>query len=973
MSDTKELKNPFQATLNLPQTSFSIRAMAGETEPKILQRWADENIYEKAVEKTGEKSYVLHDGPPYANGNIHLGTTLNKCLKDFVTKSKRMAGFHVPYVLGWDCHGLPIEFKMMKEQGIEQSSAVVDRVAFKKLCRDYASKWIDVQREEFKDLGVIADWTKPYITMDPAYEAEILRSFATFIEKGYIERKGKTVPWCASCQTVLAGAEIEHKDRKDPSCYILFALENNAARKTFPFAFEKNPNLTINLLIWTTTPWTIPLNRAVVLHPEAVYVVLQGRTPNEAFVVAKVLADKICQLLELPKIELAEFDSVVLKGKPLHHPLDASLHVPVILDGGVLLGDGTACVHSAPGCGPEDYIMGLKNNLEIYSPLSVDGKYTKGINPQELEGMSITDGQWWVLKKLAEADRLMRKDSITHAYPHCWRCRNGLMFRATDQWFCSLQKNEIVQKAVAATEHIEFIPDWGKQRLQGFVQTRSEWCISRQRHWGTPIPAITCNICLKACLDASFVKKVADQVEKEGIEFWDRMSVIELVRLGLLPEDFSCSCGKNADFTKFTLERDILDVWFDSGVSSYAVLRKDERLHFPADLYLEGSDQHRGWFQSSLFCSLVINDAPYAKKILTHGYVVDEKKMKMSKSIGNVIAPQDIIKKYSRDIVRLWVASSAYENDIIISDKILNNLAEVYRKIRNTCRFMISNLYDFDLDKDTVGYKELWALDQYILGKLYQLSEEIQKEYEQFHFSTVIQLINNFCTNDLSSEYLDILKDRLYCEAPTATARRSAQTAMYTILDQLAHLMAPMLSFLAEEVSDHYMKNKSGSIHLRTIPLLENVWDVLTQETGLHQDMAGLTVPFIMEQAWQKMQLLRTVVNKELEVLRQQGIIRQSMEAQVTLYLEEIGEVGDALKFLFDYVEKREGLGRFLQDWFIVSSVTLKKDKADLKATDVSWIYVEASKAEGEKCPRCWQWRTQVDNRGLCLRCAERA
>ncbi|MBM3886686.1 isoleucine--tRNA ligase, partial [Candidatus Dependentiae bacterium] len=907
---------------------------------------------------------------PYANGNIHLGTTLNKCLKDFVTKSKRMAGYHVPFVLGWDCHGLPIEFKMMKELGIEQSSAVTDRVAFKKLCRDYANKWIEVQRSEFKDLGVVADWTKPYITMDPAYEAEILRSFATFIAKGYIERKGKTVPWCASCQTVLAGAEIEYKERKDPSCYILFALEDAAARKTFPFVFEKNPNLTINTLIWTTTPWTIPLNRAVVLHPEAVYVVLQGRTPNEAFIVAKELADKICQTLELPRIELAEFDSVVLKGKPLHHPLDSALLVPVILDETVALTDGTACVHSAPGCGPEDYLMGLKNNLEIYSPLSVDGKYIKGINPQELEGMSITDGQWWVLKQLTESDRLMKKDSIKHSYPHCWRCRNGLMFRATDQWFCSLQKNNIVKQAVDATEQINFVPDWGKNRLQAFVQTRSEWCISRQRHWGTPIPALACGDCGNAYLNDSFVMKVADHVEKEGIEFWDRMSGPELARLGLLDKDFACSSCRNKDLTRFILERDILDVWFDSGVSSYAVLRKDERLRFPADMYLEGSDQHRGWFQSSLFCSLIVNDAPYATSILTHGYVVDEKKMKMSKSVGNVIAPQDIIKKYSRDILRLWVASSAYENDIVISDKLLENLAEVYRKIRNTCRFMISNLYDFDVNKDAVGYENLWALDQYILGKFYQLDEEIQKEYALFHFSAVVQLMNNFCTNDLSSEYLDILKDRLYCEEPTSKARRSAQTVMYTILDQLTHLMAPLLSFLAEEVSDHYMKDKKESIHLRIIPMLENVWDMVTHETGVHQDLVGLTVPLIMERAWQGLQQMRTVVLKELEMLRQQGIIRQSMEAKVSLYIEEIGEQGEALKFLFDYVEKREGLHRFLQDWFIVSAVTLKKDKVSLKATDASWIYVDACKAEGEKCPRCWQWRTKVDTRGLCNRCA---
>lgn len=948
----KENKNLFQATLNLPQTTFSIRALAAETEPKILQQWADEKIYEKSMIKKRGKSFLLHDGPPYANGNIHLGTTLNKCLKDFVTKSKRMAGFDVPYVLGWDCHGMPIEYKLMKEMGLTQSSAITDRIGFKKMCREYASNWIEVQKGEFKDLGVVADWTKPYKTMDPAYEASTLRAFATFIEEGYIERKGKTVPWCGTCETALAGAEIEYKDRKDPSCYILFALEDTAARKTFPFAFEKNNELTINLLIWTTTPWTIPLNRAVVLHPEAVYVVLQGRTPNEGFVVAKALADVVCKTFDLPRIELAEFDSIVLKGKLMHHPLTPELKVPVILDGTVALTDGTACVHSAPGCGPEDYLMGIKNNLEIYSPLTSDGKYTSEINPAELAGTPIADGQWWVLKKLAELGRLMHKASITHSYPHCWRCRNGLMFRATDQWFCSLQKNDLVKQAVDATEATSFIPAWGKNRLQAFVQTRSEWCISRQRQWGVPIPAILCQ-CGKATLTAGIVSGVADQVEKEGIEFWDRMTPPELGKLGIVPQGFACHACANTDLSTFTMERDILDVWYDSGVSNYAVLRKDDRLHFPADLYLEGSDQHRGWFQSSLFCSLIVNKAPYAKTILTHGYVVDANKQKMSKSLGNVIAPQELIKKYSRDIVRLWAASSAYENDIVISDKLLENLAEVYRKIRNTCRFMLSNLYDFDITKDAVALSDLWAIDSYALDKLTHLDAEVRAEYDQYHFSAVMQLINNFCANDLSSEYLDILKDRLYCEGPTTVARRSAQTTMYMILDHLTHLMAPVLSFLAEEVAGHYLKNKTESIHLQLFPSLSG---------ALKQEAKAAT--------WQAMSQLRAVVLKELEGLRQHGVIRQSMEAQVSLYLDINSEQGKAVHALLQTVESREGAGRFMCDWFIVSSVTIKRECGSLRATDAAWIFVEAAKADGEKCPRCWQWRVEHDERGLCGRCA---
>ncbi|MFH0898055.1 MAG: isoleucine--tRNA ligase, partial [bacterium] len=857
------------------------------------------------------------------------------------------------------------------------------------MCREFATKWIDIQRQEFKNLGCVAEWDKPYITMNPTYEASILRAFAKFVEQGYIERKGKTVPWCMSCQTVLAAAEIEYKDRKDPSLYVKFLVDRDVISKVFPIVYEQTPDLETSFLIWTTTPWTLPLNRAVALNPTATYVLLQGRQPNEAFIVGQELADIVCKNLEIEKKILAEGEASVFAGIKIHHPIVPNLYVPIILDDTVQLTEGTACLHSAPGCGPEDYLMAIKHGLEIFSPLSADGRYTKGIAPQELEGMLITDGQIWVLKYLTAQGSLVYKKSITHSYPHCWRCRNGLMFRATDQWFCNLDKNNLVQKVLSEIKNITFIPEWGRTRLDAFIGNRTEWCISRQRNWGVPIPAVLCDVCGHAFLDANFIKKIADKVAQDGIEFWDLQTPEKLVKDGALPQDFACAKCHNNDVTKFRLDRDILDVWFDSGVSHYAVLAQDKRLGVPCDLYLEGSDQHRGWFQSSLLCAMVLHGKSQTKAILTHGFTVDKNKNKMSKSLGNVVAPQEVIDRYSRDILRLWVASSDFENDIVYSEQFVNNVAEVYRKIRNTCRFMISNLYDFDLKKDAVTFERMFKIDQYILARLYDVREQIIRDYNNYYFAGVVQTLNNFCANDLSAMYLDILKDRLYVEKPDSRLRRSGQTAMFHILDMLTHLMAPILSFVAEEVSDFYIQNKKDSIHLSVFPEALDVWKTAFMEKqrshvkNLYWVKEGSTEIAAEAQhtaSWLLLEELRTVVLKAIEEKRKQDVVRHSLESKVTLFIAQQGDDGayECLQAFMQELSQTEDVNRFFKDWFIVSQFSFAPNLTGLDSTSLPWVFVKVEHADGTKCPRCWQWdqAVQADEttppaQALCRRCKE--
>jgi isoleucyl-tRNA synthetase len=941
---TKNSKNKYKDTLNLPHTDFSIRANAYNKEPELLKKWDEDGVHEKVSKrgKTGE-TFIVFDGPPYANGHIHMGTAANKTLKDIVAKSRRMAGYYVPFKPGWDCHGLPIEQKVIGEK------KDVDPQVIKKACRKFANKWIDIQRKEFKNIGILGDWENPYITMDPSYEASIVRSFSRFIKDGYIERKNKTVPWCSTCRTVLATAEIEYQDRKDPSIYIFFPVEIEDGKKLFAKAYKKYSDLDVGFLIWTTTPWTIPLNRAVVLNPSSHYVLLKGRGSKKAYIIGKDLVDTLCDILELKKEVLGEVHSKDFLGVHVCHPFIEDLNVPVLLDHSVTLNEGTACMHMAPGCGPEDYTLGVQNNIEIFSPLSPDGKYTEGIEPKELEGMSIEDGQIWVIKKLAATETLECKTSVRHSYPHCWRCRKGLMFRATKQWFCNLQKNDLVNAALKEIERVGFVPETGRARLSSTVGNRTEWCISRQRNWGVPIPALHCTECETSFLDAGFVEKVADGVQKDGVEYWDKIAVDEMITNNLLPRNFACKQCKNSDLKKFKKEHDILDVWFDSGVAHYAVAQEDDRFVGTADVYIEGSDQHRGWFQSSLLVSMILQKHSPTKAIVTHGYVVDGKGHKMSKSIGNVIAPEEIIKQYSRDILRLWVASVDYQGDMVVSQDILKTVSEVYRKIRNTCRFLLANLYDFDIKKDAIAIEDMEIVDQYGMHLLYKCVGQMRTAYDQYDINSAFRVLNTFCTTTLSAFYLDVIKDRLYVEKPDGKLRQSAQTVCYHILDALTTHMAPVLSFLAEDIFENYSKNKE-SIHLQTFTDVVDVSEHID-----HND-------------WEDLLWLRSVILRALEEKRSEGVIGHSLDAKVAIYLDTKEKNAKRIHDFFKKLDK-DNIERFFKDLFIVSHVTFAPKASGLNKTDVPGIFVSIDHADGDKCLRCWQWEAEGYNDDLCYRC----
>ena len=787
----KAKKVSFKETLNLPKTEFPLRANAVVNDPIMIKRWEKENVFKKSFEyNAGKEKYILHDGPPYANGHIHLGTAYNKILKDIIAKSQRMMGKHVPVTPGWDCHGLPIELKVTKDTpGLEPKE-------LKERCRAYAQHWVNVQRHEFKELGVLMDWDDPYLTMAPEYEASIIRAFGEFVDQGYIERKNKTVPWCSSCKTVLATAEIEYYDRKDPSIYVLFALEQQAIDIVLPTLKGK----VVYALIWTTTPWTLPLNRAVLLKPKSTYAILKI---NDRYIaVGKELVAKIVHMLKIENKVIAEFisDDLVMQQAQAYHPFVDELTVPLILDHGVALDEGTAFVHCAPGCGPQDYDIGVQHKLEIFSPVGPSGYYQEGIFPAELEGMSIVDAAGWVITKLKEKNALLHKSSIVHSYPHCWRCRNGLIFRATKQWFCDLSKNNLKENALKAINGITMLPKKSKNRLLATVEGRLEWCLSRQRVWGIPITAVLCMQCDYTYINKELIKKVAQEIAKKGIEYWDIVDVKQL-----LPKNFTCPDCQSAEFKK---EVDILDVWFDSGVSHYAVLAKKTSLGFPATIYQEGKDQHRGWFQSSLFTSMVLHGKAPMEIILTHGYTVDKDGRKMSKSLGNVVAPQDMIKKMGTDGLRLWAASVDYGGDLLVSDVVVDNVIQVGRKIRNTCRFLLSNLYDFNIKKDALPLDQLLPIDQYALQQLFEVQQSIRAFYEEYNLSAVFHELADYCTVSLSSFYLDIVKDRLYVEKSDGELRRSTQTACWYILDTLTRLMAPVMSFTAESVSDHYQQDK---------------------------------------------------------------------------------------------------------------------------------------------------------------------
>lgn len=947
----------YKDTLNLPRTDFPIRAQAAIDDPALIERWQKENLYHTSFEHNkGKEKFILHDGPPYANGPIHLGHAYNKILKDIIGKAHRMMGKQAPITPGWDCHGLPIELK------VSQENPGVAPEVLKKKCREYAQHWIDVQKEEFKRLGVLMDWARPYLTMEYGYEGSILEVFGYFVAHGYIERKNKTVPWCFSCKTVLATAEIEYHERKDPSLYVEFSLEKETVEKLF----SKVAGHKVSLLVWTTTPWTLPLNRAVMIHPEAPYAVIDLNNGNYGIVGAQ-LVDKICAMLNIPKqVVMTVSAKELLENKiKVHHPFIDNFTVPVVASDSVGLDEGTACVHCAPGCGPEDYDVGIRNKLEIFSPISPDGLYTKGIVPKELEGMPVTDGQIWVIKKLAERGNLLYKTSIRHSYPHCWRCHHGLIFRATKQWFCDLSREGLKNRTLEAIDtKIKTFPENSVNRLRATVEGRLEWCLSRQRVWGVPIPALICTQCDYTHITPELVDQVAKQVKKEGIEYWDTVPVSDL-----LPKNFSCPTCESTSFIK---EHDILDVWFDSGVSHYAVLRKNPELAFPADVYVEGKDQHRGWFQSSLLTAMVIEKQPPMKTIVTHGYTVDEQGRKMSKSLGNGVAPQEMINQLGTDGLRLWVSTIDASSDVVVSNMLLDNVKEVFRKVRNTCRFLLSNLYDFNGENDALPLDKLLLIDRAALQELYEVNAQVIDAYNTYDLTAVFHALADYCSVNLSAYYLDIVKDRLYVEKADGHLRRSAQTACYYILDTLTKLMAPILSFTAEQVSDLYQKNKKHSIHLQSFVQVQPVWHIMTK--GEPQAVAQpkeRALSLVHEQAWLTLKNMRSAILKALEGLREQGIIKHSLEARVTLYWNDSLKNHAAIKAVLDEL-KHTGQSEkaFFEEYCIVSQVEIAHGADGLMESELPGFFVKAEKARGQKCPRCWRWEESLHEHLLCSRCA---
>jgi isoleucyl-tRNA synthetase len=969
MADTKELgtKVSFKDTLNLPHTDFPIRANGQEQDPAMIQRWTEENLFKKSFDHNqGDTKFVLHDGPPYANGHIHMGHAVNKVLKDFITKSKRMFGNHVPCTPGWDCHGLPIEFK------VSQENPGLSRSELKKACRAYASKWIDVQREEFKKLGVLMDWDNPYLTMNFNYEADTLQAFASFVADNYIERKNKTVPWCIHCQTVLATAEIEYEERKDPSLYVQFPLEQKLIERVFPAIKSHN----VGILIWTTTPWTLPLNRAVMVKPHEQYQVLDVN--GKYILVGAQLADKVCATLGVEKVIVAECNSDDLLWANGHaqHPFQASRLVPIVADVSVDMNEGTAAVHTAPGAGPQDYEVGIKNDLEIYSPVSPDGTYTNEIEPKELVGMSIKDAQSWVITKLIESGLLIHKTSIKHSFPHCWRCHNPLIFRATKQWFFDLEKGGVRNKALQAITQLDMYPEVGRNRLSATIEGRLEWCISRQRVWGVPIPALLCTECDYTHITQEFVDTIAHRVAESGIEYWDDVSVESLI-----PDNFTCPSCNGHSWRK---ETDILDVWFDSGVSHYAVLKQRPELRFPADMYAEGKDQHRGWFQSSLLTSIALNKQAPMHAILTHGFTVDAKGRKMSKSLGNVVSPQEIIDQLGTDGLRMWVASVDYVGDLVISDVLLRNVQEVFRKIRNTCRFLLSNLYDFDIAKDAIPFEQLSLIDQHALIDLFQLNHAILERYKAYDFTAVVHQLGDYCAVDLSSFYLDVIKDRLYVEKADGLLRRSTQTACWYILDTLTKLMAPILSFTAEQISDHYQKNKTQSIHLQNFADLKAVEDFIAHKSmpwvavkdqilmgDAHAAKGSIAYFAQQKERWDLLKTIRSAILKSIEQKRAAGIIKHSLEAHVFICFDSLDEEKRTVlkNFFADLDRSGQGAINFFKEFTIVSQCTITHKTDGLDESIMPGLYIAVDGAQGHKCPRCWQWEVSEHEHNLCSRC----
>jgi isoleucyl-tRNA synthetase len=932
---TNDTMADWKDTLNLPRTGFPMKANLQTAEPAAIERWEATDLYGRLrARRRGAPKFILHDGPPYANGRIHLGTALNKVLKDIIVRSRSMAGFDAPYVPGWDCHGLPIELKVDRELGARKREMSVGD--FRRACRAYADRFVGIMRTDFKRLGVMGGWSDPYLTMNFGYQSAIVRALQRFVEQGMVYKGKKPVHWCIHCRTALAEAEVEYEDHSSPSIFVEFPFSAEAANELA----AKVPELAgrkLSVLIWTTTPWTIPSNLAIAFHPDFVY----GAYPvgHKTVVVAEGLAEQVAATVKRPFGEpVAKFSGRLLEGLQFRHPLYDRPSVGVLADY-VTLDQGTGAVHTAPGHGADDFTTGVRYGLDIYAPVGPGGHFLDEV--ALFGGLRVFDANPKIEAALNERGRLWHHETFSHSYPHCWRCHHPVIFLATSQWFVAMDSTGLREKALDAVRRVTWLPAWGEERMALMLANRPDWCISRQRLWGVPIPAVDCVKCGEAILTAGLASRAADVFAEHGADAWYERPIEEF-----LPEGLACpKCGGR----EFERERDILDVWFDSGSSHEAVLGRSEDLPWPADLYIEGSDQYRGWFQSSLLVGLGTRGrAPY-RSVVTHGFFVDEQGRKMSKSLGNTLEPEEIINKSGAEILRLWTSMVDYREEMRVGKEILARVVESYLKLRNTLRILVANLYDFTPETDAVPIDRLEELDRFALARYADAATRVLEAYEAYDFPVVPQALGNLIAADISAFYVDVSKDRLYTLAPNSPSRRSAQTALFIMADGLARLIAPILPMTADELWRHLPGTRDDSVHLAEFP------------SGLEAlGNADLTA------RWQRLMLLRDAVNVEIERLRKAKVVGKSLEARV-----ELRAAGDLAALLERHRDD-------LPTLFITSDVTLGgaptgAEDSLYRESETSVAAIVVSRAEGVRCDRCWRYVPAVsggaERPGLCPRC----
>jgi isoleucyl-tRNA synthetase len=927
----------YKSTLNLPSTSFPMKANLAAREPERLKQWNQTALYAQIRERfAGKPKFVLHDGPPYANGAIHIGHAVNKVLKDIIVKSKTMSGYDAPYVPGWDCHGLPIE--LMVEKKIGKPGVQVDPAEFRKACRAYAAKQVDLQREEFMRLGVFGDWENPYLSMDFTFEADIIRALGKISARGYIEQGAKPVHWCTDCGSALAEAEVEYESKHSSAIDVRFrVLDPEQLLRRCHHVPDHAGEGPVSIVIWTTTPWTLPANQAVAVHPELEYAVVQctiGRLP-ERLVVAEALLKDVMLRYHVDNYKVVAYcNGDALEAVRLQHPFYPR-EVAVILGDHVTVEVGTGAVHTAPGHGQDDYIVGQKYGLPVDNPVADDGTFKSGT--EFFAGEHVFNVNAHVLEVLNDKGALLHEEAIEHSYPHCWRHKTPIIFRATPQWFISVEKNNLREKALAEIRQVAWIPSWGQARIEGMVAGRPDWCISRQRNWGVPIALFvhkqTGELHPRT---PDLIEEVAGLVEKQGIDAW----------FALDPKDLM-----GAEANDYRKIGDTLDVWFDSGVTHACVLDRRPDLQFPADLYLEGSDQHRGWFQSSLLASVAMNEAAPYRAVLTHGFTVDAEGHKMSKSRGNVVAPQKIMNSLGADVLRLWVAATDYRGEMSVSDEILKRTSDVYRRLRNTARYLLANLDGFDRDRHTVPFGQMLALDRWAVDLAYGLQQEVIEAYADYRFLEVYQKVHNFCAVDMGGFYLDIIKDRQYTTAADSLARRSAQTAMFHIAEALVRWLAPILSFTADEIWQYLPGKRTDSVFLET-------W---------YDGLQPLDPDARMNRAyWDRVIQVRDCIGKELEKLRGQGQIGSSLDAEVELYCDA------------SHLELLNALQGELRFVLITSYASVMSDEfvaEDARQTEIPGLKIKVTPSGHRKCIRCWHHRHDIglnpEHPELCSRCVE--